>query len=467
MSIPAPPGSDVPGVTRRHRFSDLYHERTNFRFIERSRTWAILSTALMVLSVGFLLVRGLNLGIEFKGGTEWRVKVAEGKEARVQDVRDVLDPLGFADSKVTILTDNEGDQNVRVQARVIADPTETIAKAVARYAQVTQAAVQFENVGEGGKFTTTTKDGVNPDKAGVENALRPTGVEKPTVEVNGRDVTVTVEKLPPSPVREVAGALATYAGAQPNDVNITTVGPTWGRDISEKAVRAMVIFFVLLAVYLSLRFEWKMALSAIVAVFHDVLFTAGFYAAFRFQVTPATVTALLTILGFSLYDTVVVFDKVAEYQRTLTATGRSTYGEMVNRALNAVLMRSLSTSLVAVLPVASLLVVGSLIMKATALEDFGLALAVGLLIGSYSSLYVAAPLLAWWKEKEPRYRALADRRRRTSAAAASAALGVPVVPVDEPAEPGEAVSVGVPGPPAVPRGPVQPRPRQQRRRKRR
>ena len=127
---------------------------------------------------------------------------------------------------------------------------------------------------------------------------------------------------------------------------------------------------------------------------HDIIFTVGVYALFQFEVTPATVTAFLTILGFSLYDTVVVFDKIRENQKLLTATGRMTYGEMVNRSLNAVLMRSLSTTIVALLPVLSLLIVGSLILGATALEDFALALAVGLFIGSYSSIFVAAPLLA-------------------------------------------------------------------------
>src|SRR5262249_17724228 len=193
------------------------------------------------------------------------------------------------------------------------------------------------------------------------------------------------------------------------------VGPTWGHEVSQKALKALLFFFLLLAIYLSLRFEWKMAATAIVAVIHDIIFTVGVYALFQFQVTPATVTAFLTILGFSLYDTVVVYDKVGEFQRTLTATGRTTYGEMVNRALNAVLLRSISTSLVALLPVMSLLFVGSGVLGATALEDFALALAAGLFVGSYSSIFVASPLLAWWKEREPQYRALADRRRRLAA----------------------------------------------------
>jgi preprotein translocase subunit SecF len=208
-----------------------------------------------------------------------------------------------------------------------------------------------------------------------------------------------------------------------------------------------------------------MAATAIIAVIHDIIFTVGVYALFHFQVTPATITAFLTILGFSLYDTVVVFDKVRENQRVLTATGRSTYGEMVNKSLNAVLMRSISTSFVALMPVLSLLIVGAGIFGATSLEDFALALAAGLLIGSYSSIFVAAPILAWSKGREPQYRALAERRRRGSTPATRAP--VPQMSVD--ADEGVAAPlapVGVPGPPAVGRT-IQPRARQQRGRKRR
>jgi len=468
---PQPPANeveDIPGVTRRHRLSDLYHERTNFQFIKHSKRWLIISTTLVVVSLALVAVRGLNFGIDFKGGTEWRVQMANNKSASVADVRSLVDPI-FNDAKVSVLKSNTG-QTVRVQAKVAQNPIENIQKALAKNGQVTQAAVQYTAQGDGGKFEYTTKDGITPTDAGVKTALKTAAVDQPKVTINGRDVTVTVTTLPPNPVTTVAGKLATYAGTQVDNVDITTVGPTWGREVSDKAIKALVIFFLLLAVYLSIRFEWKMAASAIVAVIHDIIFTIGVYALFQFQVTPATVTAFLTILGFSLYDTVVVFDKVTEYQRSMVSTGRATYGEMVNKALNAVLMRSLSTSLVALLPVVSLLVVGTWILGATALEDFALALAAGLFIGSYSSIFVAAPLLAWWKEREPQYRALADRRRRVSAAAASVSTGVPVVAPDEPADTsdeGEKVpSYGVAGPPAVPRTTIQPRGRQQRGRKR-
>jgi preprotein translocase subunit SecF len=240
--------------------------------------------------------------------------------------------------------------------------------------------------------------------------------------------------------------------------------------VSHKAEQALLYFFLLLAVYLSIRFEFKMAAAAIIAVIHDIIFTVGVYALFHFEVTPATITAFLTILGFSLYDTVVVFDKVRENQRVLTATGRSTYGEMVNKSLNAVLMRSFSTTFVALMPVLSLLIVGAGVFGATSLEDFALALAAGLFIGSYSSIFVAAPLLAWWKGREPQYRALAERRRRATASATASAgqAAVPQMSVeaDDDGLAAPLAPVGVPGPPAVGRT-IQPRPRQQRGRKRR
>ena len=256
---------------------------------------------------------------------------------------------------------------------------------------------------------------MTPTEAGVKAALAKTELTDPTVKVDGQNVTVTAKTLPVSPTEKMAAALAKYAGVSTNDVSISTVGPTWGHEVSQKAIQALIYFFILLALYLSVRFEFKMAVAAIVAVIHDIIFTMGVYALFHFEVTPATITAFLTILGFSLYDTVVVFDKVRENQRRMTATGRSTYGEMVNTSLNQVLMRSLSTSFVALMPVLSLLIVGTGVFGAKSLEDFALALAAGLFIGSYSSIFVAAPLLAWWKEREPQYRALAARRARTDA----------------------------------------------------
>jgi preprotein translocase subunit SecF len=467
---PAAPAEDIPGVTRRHGFKDLYHERTNFQFIEHSRRWLIFSSILILASLSALVIRELNLSIEFEGGTSWQVTMANGKNASTSEVRDLLDPLGFSDAKVSTLSGSSGE-SVRVQAEIVEDPIRTIQRELADAAGLEIADIIFTRNEDGsGTFTFQMTNDKTLTEEQISAAMRNAGQPDATVNVDGQNATVSLSKLPTSPLQDVSEALANYAGVDVSEVSVSTVGPTWGETVSRKALQALIIFFVILAIYLSFRFEWKMAVTAIIAVIHDIIVSVGVYALFQFEVSPATVTAFLTILGFSLYDTVVVYDKIRENQRTLLATGRSTYPEMVNRSLNSVLMRSLSTTIVALLPVLSLLIVGSVIMGATALEDFALALAVGLAVGAYSSIFVAAPLLAAWKDREPQYRALHDRRRRTTMAAASVATGVPVITDDtEPHE--KAVPEGVAGPPAVgrttPARPRTPRPRQQRGRKRR
>jgi preprotein translocase subunit SecF len=246
--------------------------------------------------------------------------------------------------------------------------------------------------------------------------------------------------------------------------------------VSRKALIALVVFFFLIAAYLTFRFEWRMAVAAIVAVLHDIVITVGVYAVTRFEVTPATVVAFLTILGFSLYDTVVVFDKIKENVSTLGVERGDTYSAMVNRSMNQVLMRSLNTSFVALLPVTSLLVVGSGILGAVTLRDFALALFVGLFVGAYSSIFIATPILAGLKEREPRNRALRERATiQRGREAAPLVSGPATAEADEPLVPGRASPDAAP--PAAARPPealgrtpsniVTPRPRQQRGRKRR
>ena len=184
--------------------------------------------------------------------------------------------------------------------------------------------------------------------------------------------------------------------------------PSWGREISDKAIRALIVFLVLVTIYIALRFELKMAFPTLVALIHDVLITIGVYAVTQLEVTPATVIAVLTILGYSIYDGIVVFDKVDENTRLVSSTGGLSYGGMVNVSLNQALMRSLNTTITALLPVASLLVVGSWILGAVVLQEFAIALLIGLFSGAYSSLFIASPLLAWLKEREPRYRIAGD-----------------------------------------------------------
>lgn len=214
----------------------------------------------------------------------------------------------------------------------------------------------------------------------------------------------------PTEVRSaVQASLAEAAGVDVNEVSVSSVSSSWGRSITEKAVRALVVFLVLVSLYIAWRFEWRMALAAIIAMLHDVLISVGIYSVFGFEVTPATVVAFLTILGFSLYDTIVVFDKVQDNIERFAAT-RTGMADITNVSMNQVLMRSLNTSLAAVLPVLSLLVLGSWALGAVALREFAIALLVGLLIGSYSSIFVASPLLALFKERETRFKNLRGAR---------------------------------------------------------
>ncbi len=210
---------------------------------------------------------------------------------------------------------------------------------------------------------------------------------------------------------DVSAALAELNGVEINDVTREEVSPSWGDNITKKARTALVWFFLLIALYIAVRFEWKMSVGALVAVAHDILITVGFYAIFQFEVTPATVIAFLTIMGYSLYDTIVVFDRVSENTKAMRSVKSESYASMVNRSLNQVVMRSINTTITSLLPVVSMLVVGSFILGARTLEEFALALLVGMLAGSYSSLFVAAPVLVALKERERAYRGAAEMDR--------------------------------------------------------
>ena len=199
-------------------------------------------------------------------------------------------------------------------------------------------------------------------------------------------------------------ALAEQAGISPDDIIAQVVGPTWGEQISRQAVIGLVVVLLAITLYITLRFEWKMAIGAMVAMVHDVLITAGVYALTGREVSPPTVIAILTILGFSLYDTVVIFDKVKENTESTALLGKDTYEGVANYSMNQVLMRSVNTSLVVVLPILSLLLFGG-----DTLKDFAFAMLVGVVTGAYSSIFVATPILVVLKEREPKYQQLRAR----------------------------------------------------------
>lgn len=268
---------------------------------------------------------------------------------------------------------------------------------------------------------------------------------------SGRQIRIQTPTLSDTQTNQVQAAIVRQFHDKPNDIDISTVGASWGSTITHKALQGLIVFLVGVVLYLSVRYEWKMAAAAMVALVHDLIVTAGVYSLVGFQVTPSTVIALLTILGFSLYDTVVVFDKVRENTATIGTTARRTYAEAANDALNQTIMRSINTSLIALIPVASLLFVGAGLLGAGTLEDLALAQFVGLASGAYSSIFVATPLLVDLKNREPRIAQLTDRvakqraaaareRDRAARAAASAgprrppAAGGPGDPLEKPAD---------------------------------
>ena len=260
--------------------------------------------------------------------------------------------------------------------------------------------------------------------ATMRDTVRPFGIGDATIQTTGNGfIKVSSKHLSQEQQSNVTDAIAKATHNTPQQVSINDVGPSWGKAVTNKARTALIVFFILITVYISFRFEWKMAVAALVAVVHDILITVGVYSISRFEVTPATVVAFLTILGYSLYDTIVVFDRIEENTRGLSASGRMTYSDTVNLSMNQVLMRSLNTSLVAILPVASILVIGVYVLGATALEDFALALLVGLITGAYSSIFIASPVLVRLKEREPRYAAIRQRL-----ASKGAVQGAPLTP---------------------------------------
>ncbi len=306
----------------------LFRNEHHFDFPAMWRKALVGSAVLVLISVGALVFRGLNLGIEFEGGTAWEV-TAPG--VSVADTRDALGGTGAESGKIQTL----GSDAIRVRADL--DTQEEVAA--------------------------------------------------------------------------VTATLAELASVDVTDVSVTTVGPSWGDQITSKARNALFWFFVIVAGYIAVRLEWKMAVGALVAVAHDILISVGVYAIFQFEVTPATVIAFLTIMGYSLYDTIVVYDKVRDVGGRLTVTGRYTYSEMMNQSLNQVLMRSINTSITSVLPVLSMLLIGSVFLGALTLQEFAIALLIGILVGTYSSIFVAASVVAYMKEREAENRAVADKVR--------------------------------------------------------
>lgn len=327
------------------RFSNLGHKlyqgEVSFDFVGRRKLWYSIS-GVIVLVAAIGLAMGLNLGIEFKGGSVYTVTKPGLTVSQTQDAVDKI----VSSHPLVQSTDNG---KIRIQ-------------------------------------------------------------------ISSEDKTTSAE---------FTGKLSQEIGVPAGEIDTQVIGPSWGEQISHKAITGLVIFMILVTIYLAIAFEWRMAVAALVALIHDLLITIGVYALVGFDVTPGTVIGFLTILGYSLYDTVVVFDTVKENAKGLTKQNKITYSEAANAGLNQTLVRSLNTTVVALLPVAALLFIGGGLLGAGTLNDISLALFIGLAAGAYSSICVATPLLAQLKEEQPEMKALAKRvaqRRAAEAKAATAAV---------------------------------------------
>jgi preprotein translocase subunit SecF len=315
---------------------------------------------------------------------------------------------------------------------------------------------------EGGSSWEVRAPGVSVAEA--RDVLRPFDQAEAKIQIVDGDV-IRIQAPVKDPVE--AREIGTELGKLGEFLGVQSVGPSWGDEITKQAVKALVVFFILLALFMAWRLEWKMAVGAIIAVLHDVVISVGVYSVLQLVVTPATVVSFLTIMGYSLYDTIVVFDKARELTSRPSITSRFTYTEIMNTSLNQVLMRSLNTTLMGLFPVIAMLVVGK-IQGADTLLEFAVALFVGLVVGAYSSLYVASPIVVWLKEREPKHAAVRERIAARGESIAKRGEGAALVGAAAGAG-GGAVSAGGAGSSGGvtrpgPAGAIPPRPRKKKRR---
>ncbi|MER6183954.1 protein translocase subunit SecF [Streptomyces sp. NPDC001652] len=272
-------------------------------------------------------------------------------------------------------------------------------------------AVRGLNMGidfQGGAVFTTEKTSISVSQA-QESAEEASGHDAVVQKLGNGTLRIQIAGMDTTQSDEIKNKLASDFKVDPEKIAADLVGPSWGDQIANKAWQGLAIFMVLVVIYLAIAFEWRMAIAALIALIHDITITVGIYALVGFEVTPGTVIGLLTILGYSLYDTVVVFDSLKEQTKDITKQTRWTYSDIANRSINSTLVRSINTTVVALLPVAGLLFIGGGFLGAGTLNDISLSLFVGLAAGAYSSIFIATPLVADLKELEPQMKSLRKR----------------------------------------------------------
>jgi preprotein translocase subunit SecF len=262
---------------------------------------------------------------------------------------------------------------------------------------------------KGGASYTVTKAGITIEQGRAAADQFEIPGESVVQKIGDDKIRIQTGALTPAQANAVENVIVNTFSVPVESIDTQLVGPSWGEEITKKAIYGLIAFLLAVMLFLAMVFESKMAISAIVAVVHDVLITVGIYALVGFDVTPATIIGFLTILGYSLYDTVVVFDKVRENTKSVTANSKQTYSQAANLAVNQTIVRSTNTSIIALIPVGSILFVGAGLLGAGTLKDLSLALFIGLAVGTYSSIFIAPPFLASLREREPAMQALAKR----------------------------------------------------------
>jgi preprotein translocase subunit SecF len=330
--------------------NDLYTGRRSIAFVQRRKVWYSLSAVMIGLALAGILLNGLNFGIEFRGGTEFRVLGVTNTQDYEAKAQDAVGEAGIPGSVTTTIV---GGNTVRVQTEAAEAETDA-----------------------------------------------------------------------------ARTALAESFDVERESVSSTLIGPSWGAAVSEQAIQGLVVFLILVAIVLALYFRtWKMAVAGLAALLHDLIITVGIYSLFGFEITPSSMIGFLTILGYSLYDTVVVFDKVRENTAEAFRTKRMTYADAANLAVNQTLVRSINTTVVALLPIAAILFVGFTMLGPGTLLDLSLALFIGIGVGAYSSIFIATPMLVQLRSKEPaivdldRYVARHGAKRAARDAARDVAVG--------------------------------------------
>ncbi|WP_018155918.1 protein translocase subunit SecF [Demetria terragena] len=341
--------------------NDLYTGRRQFDFVGKRRTWYIASIILMLIAAGGIFIKGLNLSLEFTGGSELRVPGVSNMDDYEQRTEDAITKAVGGESQLSVT--QIGDNQVRIQT---------------------------EQLGTG----------------------------------------------TPADTAKVRSELAKEFDVQRADVTSTFIGPSWGDTVTKQAILALLWFLALLSIVLALYFRtWTMAVAALVALAHDVFFTVGIYSLTGFEISPATMIGFLTILGYSIYDTVVVFDKVRENTHEAMSTGTRNFDQAANYAVNQTVVRSINTSVIALLPVAVVVFVGFVFLGPGTLLDLALSLFIGIAVGTFSSIFIATPLLCDLRRREPQMRELAKR-----AAAHQSSQKVAMAASGSRATPGEGVS---------------------------